>query len=166
VKWELWQEIFMFRHCVLAASAVAISLLLAPAASANVTVCNEFLASIHVAFANETGGSYTASGWWTVAKDSCQDVDFTLQGDTLYYAANSDDYKVGRDTKHDHWGNKVQLFVSTGKFNLTNAEKNRRGAKPVMFSSATATQQTPSTVVAITVHFKSGGTSISFTSKQ
>jgi uncharacterized membrane protein len=145
---------------------IAVSLLLGSAASADITVCNEFLATIHVTLANQEGGSYTAAGWWTVPKNSCQDVDFTLQGDTLHYTADSDDYKSGRDTKHDHWGNKVQLFVGSRvskKFSFTNAEKSRPGAKPEMFSSATMTQQPQPKAVAITVHFKQGGTSIDFT---
>ena len=79
----------------------------------------------------------------------------------LVYAADSDSYKSGRDTKHDHWGNKVKLYVGRNKFDFTGAEKPRRGAKAEMFSSASSQLQDP----AITLHFKSGGTSIEFKKK-
>ena len=134
----------------------------------DVRVCNEFLATIHVALAQQEGGSYTSVGWWTVPKNSCQDIDFTFLGDTLYYAADSDDYKSGRELRHDPWGNKIQLFFGSRgskKFGFTNAEKSRPGAKSEMFSSATMTQHTKPKAVAITAHFKQGGTSIDFTPK-
>ncbi len=154
------------RRLATIASAIAASMLVGSAAQADIKVCNEFLTTIHVAFANRDTDSYTAAGWWSIPKDGCQDVDFTLRGDTLYYAADSDDYKSGRDTKRDHWGNKVQLFVGGNKFNFTNAEKSRRGARAEMFSAATMTLQPSPDAVAITVHFKQGGTSVAFTPKQ
>jgi uncharacterized membrane protein len=147
---------------VTTASVVAALLLFGSAARAGVTVCNEFPATIHVAFASQDNGSYTAAGWWTVPQNACQEVGFTLQGDTLYYAANSDEYKSGRDTKRDHWGNKLQLFVSSKKFNFTDAAKARPGAKAEMFSFAKMAQQPPGKNVAITMHFKQSGTSIEF----
>ncbi len=157
------------RRLATTASAIAAFLFLGSSAWADIKVCNEALATIHVAFANQDNGGYTAAGWWAVPKDACQDVDFTLQGDTLYYAADSDSYKSGRDTKRDHWGNKLKLFVGSKKFNYTDAEKSRRGAKAEMFSSATTTPSKPAiepAPVAITVHFKPGGTSIEFTTKK
>ncbi len=154
------------KHLATTASSVAALLALGSVAQADIRVCNEFVAAIHVALAKQEGGSYTVGGWWTVPKNSCQDVDFTLEADTLYYAADSDDYRSGRETRHDHWGNKIQLFVGSrfgNKFNFANADKGRAGAKPEMFSSATMTQQSQPKAVAITVHFKQGGTSIDFT---
>jgi len=149
------------------ASAIAALLLFGSAARADIRICNEFPATIHVALAGADNGSYAAAGWWTVSENACQDVvGFTVQGDTIYYSADSDDYKSGRDTKRDHWGNKLQLFVSEKKFDFTDADKPRRGAKAQMFSSATMSQQPPSKDVAITLHFKQNGTSIEFKPKQ
>ncbi len=153
------------RRAATAISATGILLLLGSAAHANVTICNEFSTTIRVAFANQVNGSYAAAGWWAIKTDECQEVDFTLVGNTLYYAADSDSYRSGRGMKRDHWGNKLQLFVGSKNFKVADAEKERRGAKPEMFSSAVMTGAATANKVAITVRFKQGGTSISFTTK-
>jgi uncharacterized membrane protein len=153
------------RHLATAMSTIVTFLSLSSAAFADITVCNESPATIHVAFANQDAGSYTAAGWWTVAPDACQDVQFTLQGDTLYYTADSDSYKSGRYTKRDHWGNKLKLFVGRKTFSFSDADKRHPGTKAEMFSSATKSQQPPGKDVAISVHFKPGGTTVVFTTK-
>lgn len=146
---------------------LAIAATLVPgAAIAEVTVCNEIPAAIHVAFAYQNNGAFTAEGWWTVASNACQDVPFTLQGDTLYYTAHSDSYRDGRDTKHQHWGNKLQLYVGNRNFTFSEADKSRRGAKPEMFSSASRSQQQEGMDLLITVFFKPGGTTVSMSPKK
>ena len=87
-------------------------LLLGGVAKADITVCNDFRAPIHVVFAYPDRDDFTATGWWNVGPNSCQTADFVFQGNDLYYAADSDDYNDGRFSKHDHWGNKVKLFVN------------------------------------------------------
>lgn len=151
------------RRVTTTASAIAAWLALGSAAHAGVTICNEFHAPTRVAFAYQDKDGYTAAGWWRVAKDACQEVDFTPQSDTFFYAANSDSYKSGRDTKRYHWGNKLRLFVSDKDFNFTNAEKSRRGTKAEMFSPTNIT--TSQTNTSITIRLKEGGTTIESKSK-
>ncbi len=147
-------------------SVAAALLLLGTAARADVKVCNEFVTTVHVAFASHDDAGYRTEGWWTVPKDTCQDIDFTFSGNTLYYTAHSDEYRSGRFTKRDHWGNKLQLFVGSKKFSFTNADQRRRGAKADMFSSASGSSQLSPEAVVVTVHFKSGGTTVEFKPKQ
>jgi hypothetical protein len=150
-----------------AVSGIAALLLLGSAARATVTVCNEDSATIHVAFANEVNFSYTTTGWWAVPLDSCQDVDFTLQGDTLYFTADSDVYTNNGRTVTNHWGtSQLSLFVSshhTGKFNYTNAQKSRGGAKSEQFQPDSAGDH-PEKLAKITVHIKKVGSSVDFVS--
>jgi uncharacterized membrane protein len=159
---RFFAEEFFMRGPATVAAAVAALLALSSAARANISVCNDHSATIHVALANQVNGSYTASGWWTVPKNACQVVDFTLQNSTFYYVAVSDD--------NEHWGNKVQLYVSTnmtGKFNYANADKSRSGAKAEMFGSASMGQdQSLSKLATLTLHIKNDGSSIEFTTKQ
>src|SRR5690349_20791905 len=120
----------MMHRLAKSAPLTAAILLLGSPASAEIKICNEFLATVHVAFAEQDKDGYRTAGWWVVPKDTCRDADFELHGDTLYYTADSDSYKSGRDTKHDHWGNKLKLFVGgSNQFSYSNAEKSRRGAK-------------------------------------
>lgn len=148
------------------ASVIAAFLLSGSTASADVKICNQFMATIHVALADLSGGSFTAAGWWTVPPDACLDANFTLRGDTIYYAADSDGYKSGRETRRDHWGNRVKLFVGSKDFNFTDADKSRRGAKAEMFSSAGLVARPPAIEpppVDVTVSFKPGGSSVDST---
>jgi uncharacterized membrane protein len=135
-------------------------LLLGGVAKADVTVCNDFRAPIHVVFAYPDHDDFTATGWWNVGSNSCQTADFVFQGNDLYYAADSDDYKDGRFTKHDHWGNKVKLFVNKDNFKSDNAKHSRRGAKAEMFSLVQVSQPDPAKPPKITFHFMPGKTSI------
>jgi uncharacterized membrane protein len=152
----------VMRHVAKAVAALAALLALNSAARATVTVCNEDSATIHVAFANQVNGSYTATGWWTIPVDSCQDIDFTLQGDTLYFAADSDSYMKDGHRVTTHWGTSdVSLFVGTNrskKFNYTNAEKSRAGATSVKFQPDSI--ENPDKLVKITVHIKTVGSSV------
>jgi uncharacterized membrane protein len=155
------------RHSSTLAAAIAISLGLGSVARAAVTVCNEDSATIHVAFANAVNGGYTTSGWWSVPLNMCQDVDFTLQGDTLYFTADSDAYASNGKTVTTHWGTGVTLYVGSNmaaKFNFTNADKSRSGAKAEAFQ-ADAPEQ-PAKLTGITVHIKTVGSSVTFTSQQ
>lgn len=152
-----------FMRRISAGAAFAAVSMLGSAAQASITVCNEFHTSARVAFAYQDKDGYTAAGWWRVAKDACQEVDFTPQGDTFFYTADSDTYKSGRDTKRYHWGNKLRLFVSDKDFNFTNAEKSRRGTNAEMFSPTNITAPQMNTL--ITIRLKEGGTTIESKSK-
>ncbi len=155
-------------HAVRAISGTAALLLFVSAAQATVTVCNEDSATIHVAFAKEVSGNYTTTGWWTVPLNSCQDVDFTLEGGTLYFTADSDVYTDNGRKVTTHWGTpQLSLFVGTnhsGKFNYTNAQKSRRGAKSEQFQADSASGD-PEKLAKITVHIKKVGSSVEFVSK-
>lgn len=148
------------RRPAIATIAIAAFLSFGSAAQADIIVCNDFRARIHVAFAYQDQRNFPAAGWWSVGPNSCQTIDFSFQGSTLYYAADSDDYKDGRATNHDHWGNKVKLFVAERKFDFDNADSPRRGTVAKMFSSYDIPPQFSGKPVTITFHFVSGSTTI------
>lgn len=150
---------------VTATAALAMSLGLATEANAEIMVCNDFQAMIHVAFAYPGGEGFTAAGWWDVKPNDCQRVDFEFQGASLYYAANSDSYRDGRETSRDHWGNKERLFVTKTKFNFDHAETDRRGAKSEMFSAYQIPAVHLGKPATITLHFVHGSTTINVSSK-
>lgn len=129
-------------------------------ARAEMAVCNDFRAPIRVALAYESQGGFTAAGWWSVKPGACEPIDFAFQGGKLYYTAGSDQYREGRFTKRDHWGNKIKLFVSPEKFRFENAERSRRGAKAETFSYVEISPAPEGKRQSITFHFRSGGTSI------
>ena len=149
------------RRLATALAAIAISLGFAAAAKAEIMVCNDIDAPIHVAFAYPDQDGVTASGWWNVESNSCQRVDFQFRGGMLYYAANSDSYRDGRATSRDHWGNKERLFVTRAKFDFDNAERSRRGTRPEMFSSYELPPSYQGKPATITFHFVHGSTTIS-----
>jgi uncharacterized membrane protein len=154
------------RHLATVPWTIGAFLVLGSAAWADITVCNDFRAPIHVAFAYQNQGNFTAAGWWSVEPNACEAVDFAFQGSTLYYAADSDEYKDGRFTKRDHWGNKVKLFVNKKNFNSDNAGDSRHGAKAEMFSLAEIAQVVPGKPPKITFHFTPGNTSITVKQSQ
>jgi uncharacterized membrane protein len=139
------------RAIILAASTIWI--FLGSGAQAGTTICNKYPLPIHVALASAAGGSYSASGWWTVAPNACDGVDFALQGNTIYYAGDSDSFVKDGVSQHFHWGAKVQLYVSSDKFNFTGAEKSRSGTKPEMFDAADVSLNPQPKVTAITITF-------------
>jgi uncharacterized membrane protein len=88
-----------------ATSIIAAFLLRGSAAPADIVVCNDFRAPIHLAFASQDKGRFNAAGWWTVAPKACHTVDFAFRGATLYYTAgDSDSYQDGSETSKVHWG--------------------------------------------------------------
>jgi uncharacterized membrane protein len=127
------------------------------------SVCNVFRARIQVAFAYQNQRNVPASGWWSVEPNACQTVDFSFQGATLYYAADSDDYKEGTATSRDHWGNKIKLFVGDMKFDFDDAQAPRSGTTTKMFSLYEIPQQFLGKPTTITFHFVSGKTNITIT---
>jgi uncharacterized membrane protein len=132
-------------------------------ARAGVIVCNDFQAPIHVAFAD---GNFTAAGWWTVAPNDCKPAEFPVLGTMLYYAADSDSYRDGRDTKHDHWGNKIKLFVTARKFNLENVDRPSRGADLTMFSTYQIPEEFLGRPTEITFRFVHGSTTVNIKTTQ
>jgi hypothetical protein len=156
-------------HHTIVAAAVSVLLGIGSAAGATtVTVCNESLATAHVAFANEIKGSYTTTGWWTIPVDACQEVDFMLQGDTLFFTADTDGYRTPGGTATEHWGEQLQLFVGSDrskKFTFTNADKSRAGAKSEKFQTNAITDP-PEKLVGIKVHLQKVGSTVGFAVRQ
>lgn len=148
------------RYLIVTAGAVAAFLSFGSGARADISVCNDFVATVHVAFAYPNGEKVTAAGWWSVDPKKCADVNFPFTGATLYYTANSDNYKQGRKTYHDHWGNKKELYVTSKKFNTDDAQSRRRGTKGQMFSLFELAKPLQGKPVQITFHFQKGSTSI------
>ena len=68
------------RRLATATSIIAAFLLVGSAARADIMVCNDFHAPIHVAFASQDKGHFNAAGWWTVAPKACHAVDFAFRG--------------------------------------------------------------------------------------
>lgn len=136
-----------------------------PAAMADISVCNEFRARVHVALAYEDSSGFHSAGWWSVDPNACRDIDFSFQSSTLYFTANSDSYREGRQTMTYHWGNKKELFVGSKDFRFDDADRRRRGGKPAMFSFATLSPQLQSKPVTITIRFALGGTTTSIKPK-
>lgn len=79
----------------LTAAATAAILSFGSAARADISVCNDFVATIHVALAYPNGDKFTAAGWWNVDSNKCVDVNFSFSGDALYYSADSNNYRQG-----------------------------------------------------------------------
>jgi uncharacterized membrane protein len=155
------------RHPATAATAILLLLGFGSAARATITVCNESSATAHVAFADQVKGSYTTTGWWSIPLDACQDVDFTLQGDTLFFTADSDGYPVPAGIAHEHWGEQVQLYVGSDqsqKFTYTDAQMSRSGAQIEKFQTNAITVP-PDKLVGIKVHLKKVGSSVEITSR-
>jgi uncharacterized membrane protein len=144
---------------------IAAFLLLGSAARADIVVCNDFHAPIHVAFASQDKGHFNAAGWWTVAPKACHTVDFAFRGATLYYTADSDSYQDGSAISKVHWGNVVQLFVTSGDFKLDNAEASRDGATAEKFSLAEIPLQFGENRVTMTLHFDQGSVTVNVTGR-
>jgi len=153
------------RRLATATSIIAAFLLLGSAARADIMVCNDFRAPIHVAFASQDKGRFNAAGWWTVAPKTCHAVDFAFRGATLYYTADSDSYQDGSATSKVHWGNVVQLFVTSEDFKLDNAEASRDGATAQKFSLAEIPLQFGENPVTMTLHFAQGSTTVNVTGR-
>jgi uncharacterized membrane protein len=150
-------------RCLTVFAAVAISLFASAEAKADLSVCNDFNARIHVAFAFQNQRDIPASGWWSVEPGVCQTVDFQFKGATLYYAADSDNYKDGAKTSHDHWGNKIKLFVRDGKFDFDDAQTRHHDTTGEMFSSYVIPPNFLGKFTKLEFHFLSGKTNITIT---
>jgi uncharacterized membrane protein len=147
-------------RCLAVFATVAAVLFVGSEARADMSVCNDFRARVRVAFAYQNQRNVPASGWWSVEPGICQKVDFSFQGAALYYAADSDRYKDGAKTSHDHWGNKLKLFVSDTKFDFDDAQSPRSGTTTEMFSLYEVPPQFLGKPTSIAFHFLSGKTNI------
>ena len=136
------------------------------AAGSDISVCNGFATRVYVAFADQNQGNFTAAGWWSVDPNKCESADFAFSGATLYYAADSDQFRQGNNTVSDHWGGGTSLYISSQKFNIDNAQLNRSGAKSENFSSIQLTPQQQANPVSIVFHFVPGNTKIDVTIKK
>jgi uncharacterized membrane protein len=130
------------------------------AARADISICNDFVASIDVALAYPTDEAFVGAGWWRVEPNKCISPNFAFHGDALYYTADSDDYKEGNKSFADHWGNKINLYVTDKAFNTDAADRPWGTAKSEMFSAVELTDQQKGKALVITLHFSKGTTSI------
>lgn len=135
-------------------------------AGSEISICNDFSTRIYVAFAFENQGNFSAAGWWSVDPNKCAPADFSFQGATLYYTADSDEFKQGSGTAHEHWGDKTNLYVSGQKFNFDNAETSRSGTQGEMFSSIELTAQQQAAPVVITFNFAANNMTINVAIKK
>jgi hypothetical protein len=152
------------RSGALAVGAALLVLGSAAQAAPTMSACNKAMATIHVAFANQVNGSFTTAGWWAVPRNACQQGDFTQQGNTLYFAADSDGYQVPQGTATDHLGFQVELYVGSnrdGRFGYTDADKSRSGAMLEKFQTDEITDPLDK-VTAITVNLEVGHSSVEF----
>jgi uncharacterized membrane protein len=140
------------------AAAIAGSLFVGAAPQSEISLCNDFHAKIFVALAYLDQGTFTARGWWSIDPHKCEPADFLFPGSTIYYTADSDDYKEGGKSMTDHWGNKTQLYISDKKFKFDHAENSRDGTSGEMFSLVDLTEKQQLKPVTITFHFTSGST--------
>jgi hypothetical protein len=111
-----------------------------------------------VAFAFQNEGHFTAAGWWDIDSNKCAPAEFSFPGATLYYAADSDNFKEGSDSVREHWGNEASLYVSSQKFNFDSAEQKHGENPSEKFSSIELTVEQQAKPVLITFHFTSGQT--------
>ena len=144
-------------------ASVAVFLFVASEAKAEITVCNDFRARIHVAFAYQNQRNIPASGWWVIEPSVCQKIDYTFQGATLYYTAQSDSYQDGAATSHDNWGNQINLFVTDTKFDVDDAQSPRTGATTKRFSLYEIPPQHLGKPAQIEFRFRKGNTDIKIT---
>lgn len=151
------------RFAAFIAAPLGASLMAAFPARADTTLCNDFKVGIFVALANQVGPNYAATGWWRVEPGKCVDTDFAMTTKTFYYAADSDSWRVGRRTGHDHWGKKVGLYVGINDFNYPDAQKKRKGAKLEKFSTSTWDANTDPATVKVVVHFMQDNSSVMMT---
>jgi uncharacterized membrane protein len=148
-------------HRLAATATIVATLLFAgSAAGADISVCNEFHARIHVAFGYQNQRNIPASGWWVIEPNVCDKVEYFFQGSTIYYTAESDDYQDGSATSHDHWGNKISLFVTNTRFDVDDAQAPRSGATTKMFSLYEIPPQYLGKPASIAFHFRSRNTDI------
>jgi uncharacterized membrane protein len=151
-------------RCLATIATVAILLFASSGArAADISVCNDFRARIHVAFGYQNQRNIPASGWWVIEPNVCQKVEFVYQGSTIYYTAESDDYADGSATSHDHWGNKISLFVTNTRFDVDDAQAPRSGATTKMFSLYEIPPQFLGKPASIVFHFRSRNTDINIT---
>src|SRR5258708_23494353 len=73
------QERSMNRFAIFTVAALS-PLVLASAARAEVTVCNDFVTRVYVALAADDAGGAYAKGWWAVEPNACRAVDFPFEG--------------------------------------------------------------------------------------
>jgi hypothetical protein len=161
------QHRLLIKALLAAAGAACIPLSAVAQTAPTMTVCNKAMATIHIAFATHVDGAYTTSGWWAVPRAACQPADFKQEGDTLYFAADSDSYKVPQGNAVDHWGFQVELYVGqnrTARFSYTSADKNRSGAMVEKFQTNELTGPLEK-MTDITVNLEVGHSSVSFTSR-
>lgn len=114
---------------------ILVQFVLSSAALAGISVCNNFRLPVRVALAYQDDSGFHAAGWWSVDPSACNEIDFQFQGSTIYYTANSNSYREGGKTVHDHWGNKKELFIPSKDFYFDRVDRARRGTKPAMFGA-------------------------------
>lgn len=147
----------------LAVSPLALAAVLAAAAPAraDVVVCNDLQAALHVAIAYQDAGSVTSHGWWRVEGRQCRELPFSPLD--FFYAAESEQYWEGGKIVQHTWGRGRRLFVGSGKwhqFKLARAEQARQGAREIGFTSFAVGEAHRAKPHVVTIRFRPGTTTV------
>lgn len=132
-----------------ASAAVFFCALATPGFAADITVCNEFPRPVFMAFAwQDQNGVWISRGWRKVETRACETDPFNLSGLKLrsfYFRGETDWYGVGRGSRRKNsWGKGGKDFaVRDNVFQFANADRDRRGARFVPFSSSAKSTSGP-----------------------
>lgn len=129
-------------------------------AQAEMTIGNDFHATIFAAFAFRDRGDFIAAGRWSAAPNPSASVDFTFPGATFYCTADSDSRQEVGAAVHYRRGDDTSMFATDAKFNFDHAERARASAKTGMFSATSISQILVGSPYTVTIHFKQGGAEI------
>lgn len=107
---------------LLTLTAFAASAIFAPAEGATfdtssqhwmtITTCNDFRATVFVAFAYPEDGVWTSRGWLRVRPESCKNA--KLPATEFSFHAETDWYPNGRHNSRNEWGGSRRFCVSDG----------------------------------------------------
>jgi uncharacterized membrane protein len=110
------------------------------AAEGDIMFCNKFSHRLYVAVAYPQSSAvpdfvwYLARGWLQLEPGECYVFDSALRTNTLYYHAETDRYKEGKNKTKMTWGNEKQFAVRDAHFHLYDAEKKFPGTYLAKFS--------------------------------
>jgi hypothetical protein len=141
--------------------AAALSLLGISVASAGITFCSEFPASVWVAIAYpQDGGGWLSRGWLELAQGDCSTFDSAIHVSSFYYRGMSKPYRdAGGRRVIETWGNAKPFAVwERDNFQYYNAEERVLNSTLEGFSLGA---ENIADATNVTVTFKDGGTTVS-----
>src|SRR5579872_3982058 len=110
--------------CATASLVAAASIFGATSSRAEIKFCNEFPHMVYVAMAYpQTGGSFIARGWMSLAPHDCNLFDTALRIQTFYFRGESEPYKdKGHSTKYSWGKGKTFAVFADNNFQIYDAE--------------------------------------------